>query len=87
MEHFDALVIGGGVIGTSIAYHLARFGAGRVLLLEPRAGSCRVRTRRASFALTTVSVKPRVARQRSTSSPTLRLLDDAMPRVASTGGL
>lgn len=34
MEKFDALVIGGGVIGTSIACHLARFGAGRVLLLE-----------------------------------------------------
>lgn len=34
MERFDALVIGGGVIGTSIACHLARFGAGRVLLLE-----------------------------------------------------
>jgi glycine/D-amino acid oxidase-like deaminating enzyme len=34
MESFDAIVIGGGVIGTSIACHLARFGAGRVLLLE-----------------------------------------------------
>ena len=34
MEHYDAIVIGGGVIGTSIACHLARFGAGRVLLLE-----------------------------------------------------
>jgi sarcosine oxidase subunit beta len=34
MERFDAIVIGGGVIGTSIALHLARFGAGSVLLLE-----------------------------------------------------
>ena len=34
MESFDAIVIGGGVIGTSIACHLARLGAGRVLLLE-----------------------------------------------------
>jgi glycine/D-amino acid oxidase-like deaminating enzyme len=34
METFDVIVIGGGVIGTSIAYHLARFGAGRVLLVE-----------------------------------------------------
>ena len=34
MERFDAIVIGGGVIGTSIACHLARFGAGSVLLLE-----------------------------------------------------
>ena len=34
MERFDAIVIGGGVIGTSIACHLTRLGAGRVLLLE-----------------------------------------------------
>jgi sarcosine oxidase, subunit beta len=34
MEHFDAIVIGGGVVGTSIACHLPRFGARRVLLLE-----------------------------------------------------
>jgi sarcosine oxidase subunit beta len=30
----DVVVIGGGVIGTSIAFHLARMGAGRVVLLE-----------------------------------------------------
>jgi glycine/D-amino acid oxidase-like deaminating enzyme len=34
MERFDAIVIGGGVVGTSIACHLARLGAGRVLLVE-----------------------------------------------------
>ncbi|MER3438833.1 MAG: amino acid dehydrogenase, partial [Chloroflexota bacterium] len=38
MEHqsqtADVVVIGGGVIGTSTAFHLARAGAGRVLLLE-----------------------------------------------------
>lgn len=34
MEQYDAIVIGGGVIGTSIAYHLARLGQRRVLLLE-----------------------------------------------------
>jgi sarcosine oxidase, subunit beta len=31
---FDVVVVGGGVIGVSIAYHLARFGCERVLLLE-----------------------------------------------------
>jgi sarcosine oxidase subunit beta len=30
----DVVVIGGGIVGTSVAYHLARMGAGRVLLLE-----------------------------------------------------
>ena len=34
MEKFDIVVIGGGVIGVSIAYHLARFGCPSVLLLE-----------------------------------------------------
>mgnify|MGYP003411981880 CR=1 FL=1 len=31
MNHYDVIVIGAGVIGSSVAYHLARFGAGRVL--------------------------------------------------------
>jgi sarcosine oxidase subunit beta len=34
METYDAIVIGAGVIGSSVAYHLARFGARRVLVLE-----------------------------------------------------
>ena len=33
MERFDAVVVGGGLIGTSVAYHLARGGA-RTILLE-----------------------------------------------------
>ena len=33
---YDALVIGGGVMGASIAYHLARAGVGRVALVERR---------------------------------------------------
>jgi sarcosine oxidase subunit beta len=34
MQTADIVVIGGGVMGTSIAFHLARRGAGRVLVLE-----------------------------------------------------
>src|SRR5438876_2580680 len=33
-ETADAVVVGGGVVGASAAYHLADAGAGRVLLLE-----------------------------------------------------
>ena len=34
MENFDAIVIGAGVIGSSVAYHLARLGCTRVLVLD-----------------------------------------------------
>ena len=34
MERFDVVVIGGGVVGTSVAFHLSKLGAGKVLLLE-----------------------------------------------------
>ncbi len=34
MQRYDAIVIGAGVIGSSVAYHLARFGASNVLVLE-----------------------------------------------------
>jgi len=34
MDSYDAIVIGAGVIGCSVAYHLAHFGAQRVLVLD-----------------------------------------------------
>src|SRR3989442_1604280 len=34
MESYDVIVIGAGVIGSSVAYHLAKFGAGSVLVLD-----------------------------------------------------
>ncbi len=34
MDHYDVIVIGAGVIGTSVAWHLAELGAGRVLVLD-----------------------------------------------------
>ena len=32
--HVKALIVGGGAIGTSIAYHLAKFGWDDIVLLE-----------------------------------------------------
>lgn len=34
MENFDHVIVGGGIVGASIAYHLTHKGAGKVLLLE-----------------------------------------------------
>ena len=34
MRSYDAIVIGAGVIGSSVAYHLARLGCKRVLVLD-----------------------------------------------------
>ncbi|MGE3912138.1 MAG: NAD(P)/FAD-dependent oxidoreductase [Chloroflexota bacterium] len=42
---YDAIVIGGGVIGTSIAFHLAQAGAGRIALVE-RGAICSGNTRK-----------------------------------------
>ena len=44
-QTYDAIVIGGGVIGTSIAFHLARAGAGRIALVE-QGGLCSGNTRK-----------------------------------------
>ena len=34
MRHYDVVIIGGGVIGSSIAYHLAAAGERSVLVVE-----------------------------------------------------
>ncbi len=36
----SAIIIGGGAIGASVAYHLAKLGRGKVLLLERMQLSC-----------------------------------------------
>lgn len=52
MTSFDAIVVGGGVIGCSAAYHLTRLHAGRVLLLE-RSGIAEGTTSQSSGILRT----------------------------------
>ena len=52
MAAYDAIVLGGGVIGCSIAYHLTRLGAGRVALIE-RSGIAEGTTSQSSGILRT----------------------------------
>ncbi len=40
MERASVVIIGGGVYGTSIAYHLAAMGCGDVVLLEKDSLAC-----------------------------------------------
>jgi len=61
MEKFDVIVIGGGVIGVSIAYHLARFGCERVLLLERGQLGCGTTAQSSCILRTHYSVPENVA--------------------------
>src|SRR5262249_12975946 len=40
LKHASAVIIGGGIVGTSVAYHLARLGWRDVVLLERRQLTC-----------------------------------------------
>ncbi len=57
MEHFDHVVVGGGIIGASTAYHLTRKKAGKVLLLERNELASAASSRAAGLVMQ-VSAKP-----------------------------
>ncbi len=61
MENFEVIVVGGGVIGVSIAYHLARFGCKRVLLLERGQLGCGTTAQSSCILRTHYSVPENVA--------------------------
>lgn len=65
---YDAIVVGGGVIGASIAYHLARAGAGRVALVERRT-ICSGNTRKSGA----------IVRMHYTNDPEARLALASLP--------
>ena len=54
MEHYDAIVIGGGLVGSAIAYGLARAGQKAALLDE---GDVAFRASRGNFGLVWVQTK------------------------------
>ncbi len=66
-ENADIVVIGGGVMGASIAYHLARAGSGRIVLLE-RQGICNGTTGRSGA----------IVRQHYSNEFTIRMAMDSL---------
>ena len=69
METFDHVIVGGGIVGASIAYHLRCKGAGSVLLLERNELASAASSRAAGLILqasTKVSKTPLVKRTRDT---------------------
>ena len=57
----DVIVIGAGVIGCSVAWHLAELGAGNVLVLEPSADGGAVKTGRKGTGTFEVIVRGRAS--------------------------
>ncbi len=51
MAQFDHIVIGGGIIGASVAYHLAREKGGSIVLLERNALASAASSRAAGMVL------------------------------------
>ena len=69
METFDHVIVGGGIVGASIAYHMRCKGAGSVLLLERNELASAASSRAAGLILqasTKVSKTPLVKRTRDT---------------------
>jgi len=60
-EHFDVVVLGGGVVGASVAFHLTQLGCRRVLLLERGAIASGTSAQSSGILRTYYSVRPNVA--------------------------
>lgn len=60
MKHYDVIVVGGGVIGTSVAFHLALLGAKSVLLLERSALAAGTSSQSSGILRTHYSVRENV---------------------------
>ncbi|KAA3625892.1 MAG: FAD-binding oxidoreductase [Proteobacteria bacterium] len=71
METFDHVIVGGGIIGASVAYHLKRQGAGTVLLLERNDLASAASSRAAGLVLQ-ASAKP-------SKTPLARLTTHILP--------
>lgn len=78
MAQFDHVIVGGGIIGASVAYHLARESEGSILLLERNALAGAASSRAAGLVLQ-VSTN-------STKTPLVRLTRDTVDILAGELG-
>lgn len=77
MESFDHIVIGGGVLGLSIAYHLARDGQGKVLVLERNELASAASSKAAGLILQATAKPPNTPLAKSTVD-TIPLLEEEL---------
>lgn len=77
METFDHIIIGGGIVGASAAYHLAQKGAGSVLLLERNelAGAA---SSQAAGLILQASTKPSKTPLAKLTVDTLKILEEEL---------
>lgn len=77
MERFDYVIIGGGVIGAAVAYHLARDAGGSVLLVERNDLASAATSRAAGLVLQSTSSTQKTPLVRLTCEA-IRLLEDEL---------
>ena len=77
METFDHVIIGGGILGASVAYHLSARGAGPVLLVE-RNEFASAASSRAAGLLLQVTTKPSKTSLAKMTRQTIPVLEDML---------
>jgi sarcosine oxidase, subunit beta len=76
MTHYDHIIVGGGIIGCSIAYHLVREGAGSVLVLERNELASAASSRAAGLILQVTTKPSKTALAQRTRETIPRLEDE-----------
>ncbi|MDH5454164.1 MAG: FAD-dependent oxidoreductase, partial [Paracoccaceae bacterium] len=77
MKQFDNIIVGGGIIGCSIAYHLAKAGAGTTVVLERNELASAASSRAAGLILQ-VTTKPANTPLVRATVATIPILEDEL---------
>ena len=85
MTKFDHVIVGGGITGASVAYHLARDQAGSILLLERNALASAASSQAAGMILQVSANSTRTAMARMTRETIDILADELGQEVGFVG--